>query len=119
MKLVVSEAETEALRLEIRDFESLATSRVARVEVGRSARRRSRETGRVAREVLEGFVLLPLDDPVLTAAEKLPPSELRSLDALHVASAISLGDELGTLITYDRRMTRAATAAGLSALAPC
>jgi predicted nucleic acid-binding protein len=64
---------------------ALATKGRAAVEAGRAA--------------IDALVLLPLDDLVLDAAAALGPPDLRSLDAVHVASAFSLADDLGVLVT--------------------
>jgi predicted nucleic acid-binding protein len=55
--------------------------------------------------------LLRVNDPVLALAGQLLPVELRSLDAIHLATARLLGDDLGNLVTYDERL--AAGARGL------
>jgi len=78
---------------------ALATKGRAAVEAGRAA--------------IDALVLLPLDDLVLDAAAALGPPDLRSLDAVHVASAFSLGDDLGVLVTYDEPMLAAARHAGV------
>jgi uncharacterized protein len=68
--------------------------------------------------VLEIASLVPLDDEVLDAAAEVAPVELRSLDAIHLASALSLGDQLSVLITYDERMLDAAKGAGVRTAVP-
>ena len=55
--------------------------------------------------------------PGYSASWRGPP-DLRSLDAVHIASAFSLGDDLGVLVTYDERMLAAARHAGVEILAP-
>jgi uncharacterized protein len=66
---------------------------------------------------LATLALVPVDDNVLQAAAHLGPPELRSLDALHLATALSLG-AVGVLFTYDSRLQVAAAAAGLTVSAP-
>jgi uncharacterized protein len=61
---------------------------------------------------------VPIDDPVLDLAAGLEPPALRSLDAIHLATALSLGDDLGAMYVYDERLRAAAIAAGLRAEAP-
>jgi predicted nucleic acid-binding protein len=75
------------------------------------------EVARAAR-ALVGLALVPLDDQVLEAAATLTPTELRSLDAIHLATALSLGDELGAMFVYDARLAAAALAAGIPVEAP-
>ena len=58
-----------------------------------------------------------LDDELLDLAGELV-EPLRSLDAIHVAAALELGEELEAFVTYDRQMTRAAESLGLSVVSP-
>lgn len=67
---------------------------------------------------LSDIALIPMDDAVLAVARHLDPSGLRSLDAIHLATALSIGTDLGALFSYDDRLTAAAEAAGLRVLAP-
>jgi uncharacterized protein len=69
------------------------------------------------RDLVAGFTEILLTEEVRDAAARLPGG-LRTLDAVHVASAQILGDSLDTLLTYDRRMLEVAQAAGLPAEAP-
>lgn len=66
-----------------------------------------------ARAWLEGIALLALDDPVLDDATSLEPPALRSLDALHLATALSIRDDLGAFFTFDKRLAEAASQHGL------
>lgn len=120
VKLVVREPESNAL------FEWLGTrpdrisSAVARVEVLRALRRSGAGAAsqRRAHDVLERIALLPIDRPVIDAASELGPSDLRSLDAIHLATALSVGDDLAGLVTYDDRLAVAAAAARIGVWAP-
>lgn len=62
--------------------------------------------------------MIQLDDERLDLAGELEPSPLRSLDAIHLAAALELGDELEALVTYDERMAEGARALGLPVAAP-
>lgn len=62
--------------------------------------------------------LLRLSDRVLDAAGLLAPADLRSLDAIHLASAEQLGSDLRTFVTYDERLALAATARGFRVIRP-
>ncbi len=75
-------------------------------------------TAERAQPLLEPLELIVLDRPLLDVAADLEGDHLRSLDAIHVAAAQSLGDDLDELITYDRRMADAARALGLPVAAP-
>ncbi|MEQ9418134.1 MAG: PIN domain-containing protein, partial [Salinisphaeraceae bacterium] len=76
------------------------------------------EDERQVEAILGDLDLLVVDDGVLHDAGALPDAGLRSLDAIHVASAALLGDDLSALVTYDRRMLDAAQRAGLPTAAP-
>lgn len=73
---------------------------------------------RDARAWLEGLALLPLDDAILDRAAELKPSGLRSLDALHLATALSVRGDVGVLLTYDDRLGDAAAERGLPVASP-
>lgn len=71
-----------------------------------------------ARRVLQDITLLALDDRLLDDAAELGPFVLRTLDAIHLAAARSLGTALGRLVTYDRRMIQAAMDLGFAVESP-
>src|SRR5262249_43260685 len=71
-----------------------------------------------AREWLLDVSRLPLDDALLDDAATLGPANLRSLDAIHLATAIGIREEIGAFITYDRRLAQAAQASGLPVVTP-
>ncbi len=89
------------------------------MEVTRAALRSSpaADPSHVGR-VIEGFTLLALDAVVLDAARTLAPVELRTLDALHLATARSLEADLGVFVAYDHRLLAAAAAAGVPVQSP-
>jgi len=62
--------------------------------------------------------LVRVNDRVLNVAGRLPPDELRSLDAIHLASALRLGSAIKLVVTCDERMADAARASGWSVAAP-
>jgi predicted nucleic acid-binding protein len=72
----------------------------------------------VARRHLGAINLIRLDDALLDRAGELDPPSLRSLDAIHLASALALGADLGVVITYDDRMLHGAAALGLPTASP-
>jgi predicted nucleic acid-binding protein len=120
VKLVLPEQETAAL-LEILDAWPIrAASELARVEVLRAARRAASDpaAGRRAEAVLAALHLIRLDDEILSRAATLEPWTLRPLDALHLASALTLGEDLGAMATYDSAMATAAATLGLAVVAP-
>jgi len=118
VKLVVPEPETKALRELLRSWPERVSSVVARIEVERVARRIGAGTIRRARTVLSRIALVDLDEDVVQRAAALGPPELRTLDAIHLATAISLGRDLGALCAYDVRLGNAAAAKTIEVLAP-
>lgn len=89
------------------------------VEAIRASARYDRSCAEEARAWLEGISLLPLHDAVLDVATSLSPTTLRTLDALHLATAITVRDELGAFFTYDRRLAESAVEHGLPAMPNC
>ena len=77
----------------------------------------SEATSRRAEQVLARIGLVALDEPLLRDAAALSPTGLRSLDAVHLATALSL-DGLDVVVTYDRRLDAAASEAGLAVESP-
>jgi predicted nucleic acid-binding protein len=118
VKLVVPEAETKALRELLKSWPERVSSVVARIEVERVARRIGGGAVRRARTVLSRIALVDLDEDVVQTAAALVPPELRTLDAIHLATAISLGVELGALCAYDVRLGGAAISTAIDVLAP-
>ncbi|MFI5403321.1 MAG: type II toxin-antitoxin system VapC family toxin [Planctomycetota bacterium] len=118
VKLVVAEAESSALRRHLRACPVRASCGLARVEVVRAVRHHGREAIQRARLVLSRTRLLRIDDDLLDAAAALSADVLRSLDAIHLAAALTFGDELRELVTYDARMRLAAATVGVKTAAP-
>lgn len=118
VKLLVPEPESRALRDVLRSWPERVSSVVSEIEVERVARRIGGGAFRRARSVLSRLALVELDEEVRRSAASLEPPELRTLDAIHLATALSLGDDLGALCAYDARLVDAAAVAGVDAVAP-
>lgn len=118
-KLVVAEAETPALRhwISQQDNPRLVTNAVGVVELRRLAARVSQQAVDTATKLLGRIDRLALTPAALALAGHLPPAELRTLDALHLASAAELLD-LEVVLSYDRRLADAAVDYGLPVVAP-
>ncbi len=117
VKLVVEEAESSAVRTVVRDWPHRASSIIARVELPLAVRRSATsEFGALLDDVLRATAVIELNHDVTSRAVSL--AGLKSLDAIHLGSAMSLGDELGAFLTYDRRLQVAAANAGVPVLAP-
>lgn len=109
IKLVIQEAGSAALIEFLRNRPQRTSSAVARVEVLRSLHRAgATPTQRDhAAEILRRLALIRINDAILESAAALEPFDLRSLDALHLASALSLQPDLDGIVTYDRRLASA------------
>jgi predicted nucleic acid-binding protein len=118
VKLVVREPESTALRRYLRRRRPLVSSALARTEVLRALLPGGDEAMIHGRAVLQRIDLVRVNDRILNAAGALRPAELRSLDAIHIATAQELGDELSALVTYDDRMATAAKQLGCTIVQP-
>jgi uncharacterized protein len=117
IKLVRSEPESDVLRRALAGRE-LISSVLLVTEGRRAARRYGELASRRARAGLTAVTLLPIDSAILTAAAELDPAELRSLDALHLASALSIGEDLARFYCYDARLADAAQVLGIEVSQP-
>lgn len=117
VKLVVPEPETPSLSAALDGVVRVVASEILEVEVLRASHRVGGDT-RAARAQLSAVRLMPLTAEIRTLAGELDPPSVRSLDAIHVASALSLRERLKGLFTYDERMSGAARDAGLDVYAP-
>lgn len=119
VKLVVREAESEALIAWLREADRRpVTSDLARTELARAVMRAA--PGRLdrVREVLGSIALRTATAALFQEAARLAPAGLRSLDAVHLATALDLDDDLESLVTYDDRLAEAARFHGVRVTAP-
>jgi predicted nucleic acid-binding protein len=117
VKLIIREAETDALRAALGDWPERRSSAIARVEVTRAALLHPEPVQAAARRLLTELRLYEVD-PVLAEAATIGTGFLRTLDAIHLATAVRLGTELGALFTYDRRMHEEAERLALPVVVP-
>ena len=118
VKLAVAERESTALRKYLSRRRPLVSSALSRTEVLRALLPIGDEAVKRAHEVLTRIDLARVNDRVLLAAGGLSPVEMRSLDAIHLATALDLGSDLARIITYDDRTASAAQALGLAVASP-
>lgn len=108
VKLIVQEAESADLRQWLADAEDRdhLTSALGRIELMRTARRSGdAEIVANAQRILSQHLdILAVTDEVIEMAETIGPDSLRSLDAIHLASAAQLGDALTAVVAYDNRL---------------
>ncbi len=118
VKLIDEVPESSALKTTLRRAQ-LVSSELARTEVIRAVRRTGRPASvQRAPEVLRKISLLRVGRAVLDAAGALEPVELRSLDAIHLATARRLGRDLARIVTYDERLAKAARSHGIRVFSP-
>ncbi len=118
VKLAVREAESLALRRYLRRRGPLVTSSLSRTEVMRALLPGGGDAVAAGRKVLTRLDLVRINNRVLDEAATLLPIQIRSLDAIHLATAGQLGQDLGALVTYDDRMAEAAKHIGHRVVAP-
>jgi predicted nucleic acid-binding protein len=120
LKLLHDEAESVALAdwLTRRIGTPIVSSELTKVEVLRACRRINPATLTEATALIAGLDLIPLSDGVIDQAAHVGEATLRSLDAIHLASALSIRGELSAFVAYDHRLAEAASTAGLELLAP-
>lgn len=119
VKLVVEEAEMAAVRtfLAARGTRRVSSA-LLRTEALRAVRDLGSDALAIVREGLRRVDLVAIDDRILDAAGILSPQVLRTLDAIHLATAMAVGDDLDAIVTYDERMVAAAKLMGLSTVTP-
>jgi predicted nucleic acid-binding protein len=116
LKLLVTEKGSKALRATVADAD-LWSSTLLDVEAHRAARMLGVAPEAVA-DALEAVALLAPSETTFASAREVGPDTVRTLDALHLAAAIELGEELDAVVTYDARLADGCEAVGLSVLAP-
>lgn len=125
LKLLVREAESTAIESELTRWPSLATSVVTEVELPRAVARAREDRpdtvidgSLILEGVLAAAAIIELSENIVTAARDVAPVQVGALDAIHVASALSLERELAGVATYDHRMAEALARAGVVVVAP-
>lgn len=119
VKLLVAERESDALRDRLRRWPDRLSATLLRTETVRALRRSGNDhlVGD-ARRLFTAMHLVRLHEPLLDNAGDLRPTGLRPLDAIHLATALMIGSDLGAFVTYDERLAEAARAQGLAVESP-
>lgn len=118
MKLITTEFETAALQRYLMSRSLRVSSALLRAEALRAVARVSLEHMAKVRRQLRKVAMIDISRELLEQAGSLPPADMRSIDAIHIAAALSLGDDLGDIVTYDSRMISAGLTHGLSVVSP-
>ena len=116
VKLTLDEPESTAIRAFIDQFDEVATSRIGFVETRRVVARAGGDLAAAA-GVLNGIGPIDLDTTIIESAVAIVPTTLRTLDAIHLASALALY-AVDAFVTYDNRLAEAARDAGLTVVSP-
>jgi predicted nucleic acid-binding protein len=117
VKLIVPERESQALLTAAKAWQ-FASSTVLEVEAVRAVRRRAPGDEPAVRTLLHSVDMVEISAEIRGAAATLADPHLRSLDAIHLSTALSLGERCGTVFTYDERLIAAAQAHGLTVSVP-
>lgn len=120
LKLLHEERESAALEqwISTRAATPMVSSELAKVEVIRASRRVNAAALPSARALLAGLDLIPLSSDLVEEAADAGEPPLRSLDAIHLVSAMSIRPHLSAFVVYDHRLAQAASAAGLDPVRP-
>ncbi|HUZ77520.1 MAG TPA: type II toxin-antitoxin system VapC family toxin [Chloroflexota bacterium] len=118
VKTVAREEQSESLRQFLLTCDLVVSSALLQTESTRAVTRFSPELAPLIQRRLRGVALVPVSREILLAAGSLLPANIRTLDAIHLATAALLGEELRSVITYDERMAAAAQGMGMRVDAP-
>ena len=119
VKAIVEEADSTAVRTFLAGHTGRrVSSALLRTESLRAVRHLGPDALATVREGLRRIDLIGIDDRILDAAGTLEPQVLRTFDAIHLATALAVGDDLEAIVTYDERMVDAARLMGLSTATP-
>jgi predicted nucleic acid-binding protein len=116
VKLVHAESESQALRdwLDERADTGWTSSALVEIESFRALARHAPEAVTRLHPVLDLIDMVELDASTRILAQTIRPATVRSLDAIHLATALRIRPRLTSFITYDKRLADAAHAAGLT-----
>ena len=120
VKLVFEETESAGLAEWVTQRADIpkVSSDLSTIELLRTCRRVDERAVEGANQLLGGIDLLPMDRAIVERAASLVPTELRSLDAIHLATALSVKMNLTVLVAYDARLCSAASEAGIEVVSP-
>lgn len=117
VKLVLAEPESLEMARWYVESERVATSRIGIIETRRAVARRLHDPVHLDR-VLSGIEVISVTTRLGDRAAAINPSSVRTLDAIHLATALSIGANLTSFVTYDDRLAAAARDLGLPVVSP-
>ena len=117
-RVLMRESQRLPILASLAGFEQITASRLMRTEFRRLGMREDRV--HEADMLLDGISLLPIDEALLQTVETLPPWNVGTLDAIHLATALRLANtvRLDAIMTYDQRLAQGARQHGLPVLSP-
>ena len=118
VKLVLPEAESSSMIEFAAKFDTLVTSTIGAIEFRRAVKRHYAQQLWAVERVLAEMTILELSHEVRRTAELLEPTILRTLDTIHLASALVIREELEAFVAYDERLLEAARLAGIPTASP-
>jgi uncharacterized protein len=117
VKLIVAEPESGEMERWYLESERVLTSRIGIVETRRAVSRRPHDSAHLD-HVLDRIEVIAIDQPIADHAAAIQPATIRTLDAIHLATALAVLPDLDAFVTYDDRLAAAARALGLPVVAP-
>lgn len=117
VKLILDEPDASPMRHWYVEHDRVATSRIGIIETHRAASRKSPDRAHL-RAVLRSLEIVELRQRIAMDAAVIGPHALRTLDAIHLATALALGGDLDAFVTYDDRLADAARLLGLPVVQP-
>lgn len=117
-KLVISERESPNVRGFLATSSLRVTSAISQTELRRAAARGGKQLDVAARRVLTVVSQVDVSREILAGACSVAPTELRTLDAIHLATALQIASDIDCFVTYDARLGRAAASAGFAVAHP-
>ena len=117
VKLVLTEPESDEMARWYVESERVSTSLVGIIETRRAVARRPHDSVHLER-VVGGIEVIGVTARIGDRAAAIAPPMVRTLDAIHLATAISIGTSLTSFVTYDDRLAEAARSLGLPVVSP-
>ena len=117
VKLVIDEAESREMVRSYIESDRVVTSVVGVIETRRAVARRPHDAGHLA-HVLDRLEVVALVADIAVRAERIQPATIRTLDAIHLATALTAAPGIHSFVTYDDRLAVAARALGLPVVSP-
>jgi predicted nucleic acid-binding protein len=119
IKLLFNEPESQAMRRWVRETEGkVVSSDLLQAELMRATARIDVDKLEDAQAIIRYLFMMRLSTGVYHRAGTLAPTEMRTLDTLHLAAAMELGDDLEGIVTYDVRMARGVESLGIEVIGP-